>query len=293
LQTNTQGGRTKTAIVSLDVEPDYPPYLGDSHMGVQIALPGILDLLKTEQVPANVFILAQLCSAYPSLPKEIADRGFNLGCHAMQHGLLCLSDFETQLREISESTRNLQEASGRKMTVFRAPNFSVNGDTLRCLEKTGYSIDSSVLPGRTMKHGRGYAYDFRGAPTSPYHASLEEVTKHGGSKVLEMPATENPLNREAPIGGGYLNTKGVDKAVEAVLLADASPVVLVFHPWEFVDLFARFPTLPRWTKKGCRDNLPALSEFLGILKAEGYEFSTLDEVGQTFQAIPKNSERAR
>jgi peptidoglycan/xylan/chitin deacetylase (PgdA/CDA1 family) len=97
-----------------------------------------------------------------------------------------------------------------------------------------------------------------------------------------MPATENPLNREAPIGGGYLNTQGVDKAVEAVLLADASPIVLVLHPWEFVDLFARFPTLPRWTKKGCKDNLPALSEFLGILKAKGYEFSTLDEMGRTF-----------
>jgi len=281
------------AIVSFDVEPDYPPYLGDSRIGVDIALPSILDLLKAEGVPANVFMLAQLCATYPSLPKEIADKGFNLGCHAMQHDLLCLNDFETQLRDISESTRILQKASGRKMTAFRAPNFSVNGDTLRCLKQTGYGIDSSVLPGRTMKNRRGYAYDFRGAPTSPYHASLKDVTKHGDSKVLEMPATENPLNREAPIGGGYLNSQGVDKAVEAVLLADASPVVLVFHPWEFVDLFARFPTLPRWTKKGCRDNLPALSEFLGILKAEGYEFSTLDEVGQTFQAISKIGERAQ
>jgi hypothetical protein len=290
---NARSSPAKTAIVSFDVESDYPPYLGDSCMGVETSLPGIIDLLRAEGVPANVFMLARMCSAYPSLPKEIADKGFSLGCHAMQHSLLCLSDFETQLREISESTTILQNASGRRMTVFRAPNFSVNGDTLRCLERTGYSIDSSVLPGRTMKVKRRYAYDFRGAPKSPYHAALEDVTKRGDSRVLEIPATENPLNREAPIGGGYLNTQGVDKAVEAVLQAGASPVVLVLHPWEFVDLYTKFPSLPRWTKKGCRNNLPALADLLGRLRAEGYEFSTLDEVGRAFQATSGGGERAQ
>jgi len=284
LQASKRGVQTKTAIVSFDVEPDYPPYLRDSHLGVDNALPAILDLLKAEGVPANVFMLAQLCSAYSSLPKEIVDKGFNLGSHAMQHTLLCMNDFETQLQEISKSTEILQEASGQKMTVFRAPNFSVNGDTLRCLERTGYSIDSSILPGRAMKNRRKYVYDFRGAPTSPYNASLDDITKHGDSKVLEMPATENPLNRGAPIGGGYLNAKGVDRAIKAVLLADVSLIVLLLHPWEFVNLFTRFPTLPRWTKKGCRDNLPVLSEFLGNLKTKGYEFSTLDGVGRSFQA---------
>jgi len=282
LQSNPSSTQMKTAIVSFDIEPDYPPYLGESRLGVDFALPAILDLLKSEGVPANVFMLAALCSTYHSLPKEIIDKGFSLGCHAMRHDLLCMNDFQTQLQEITEATRILTENSGRKLTVFRAPDFSLNGDTLKCLEMTGYAIDSSVLPGRRMKNRQGYAYDFRGAPYSPYHPSLEDVSKHGDSKMLEMPVTENPLNREAPIGGGYLNTYGVDRAVEAVLSAVATPIVLVLHPWEFVDLHARFPKLPRWTKKGCRDNLPALSEFLGILKAEGYEFSTLEEMGKDY-----------
>jgi len=276
----------RTVVVTIDVEPDYPPILGDSRIGVEEALPRIFYLLRSEGIPANVFLLADLCNFYPSLAKEIVDKGFHLGNHGLRHRLLCIEEMPTQWREVRESSRMLEETSGRTMSTFRAPNFSVDGDTLMCLERANYHIDSSVLPGRKLRRGLlGHAYDFTGAPTSPYHASVAGAKKHGASPVLEIPVTENPLARQTPIGGGFLNTYGSDKAMEAVRLAEGAVVVLVFHPWEFVNLSEKHPKLPSWTRAGCRDNFQALSEFLGKLKADGCKFSTLEEIAESYQKI--------
>lgn len=274
----------KTIVVSFDVEPDYPPFLVDSHMGVDDGLPRLLDLFRAEKIPANVFFLAELCNAYETLPREIVKQGFHLGNHSMNHNLLCIEDFERQMQLLTESTRLIEEASGVKMTTFRAPNFSFNEDTLRCLEKAGYLIDSSVLPERRERKGiRGYAYDFRGATRVPYHPSNDDVRKPGASPVLEIPSTENPLVREIPIGGGFLNTYGAARGLEAVSKAQGEVVVMVFHPWEFVGLYDRYPTLPKWIKAGCRRDLSTLSEFLGTARDQGWTFTTLEDVAESFQ----------
>lgn len=276
----------KTAVVTIDVEPDYPPHLGDSRLGVEKALPRLLDLLKSEAVPADVFILADICSFYPSLPREIADRGFHLGNHGLRHRLLCLEEMTTQWREIRESTRILHETSGRDITSFRAPNFSFNGKTLQCLERTGYHIDSSVLPGRRMKRGLfGSVYDFRGAPTSPYHASMADVGKPGASSVLEIPVSANPETGQSPIGGGLLNTHGAARAFEIVRGMKAEPVVIVIHPWEYVNLSEKFTNLPDWTRRGCREDFDALSDFIGRLKGEGWAFASLGQVADEYERL--------
>ena len=275
----------RTVVISFDVEPDYPPYLGVSHMGINEGLPALLDLLKSENVPANVFFLAELCDDYPSLPKDVVRQGFHLRNHSVTHDLLCVESFEKQLQLVRSSTESLNEASGVRTTTFRAPNFSFNETTLRVLEKTGYLIDSSVLPERREKKGlHGYAFDFRGATRIPYHPSTDDVRKPGGSPVLEIPSTENPIVRAIPIGGGFLNTYGAAKGFEAASRAQGDAVVMVFHPWEFANIYEKHPNLPRWIRAACRKDLSALSEFLGMAKSDGWKFVTLEDVAETYRA---------
>lgn len=271
----------KTVVVSFDVEPDYPPYLGDSHLGVDDGLPRLLDLLKSTGIPADIFFLASLCNVYPSLAKDILKMGFSLGNHSMDHRFLCLSDLDTQMRLINDSTRVIEESSGAKLATFRAPNFSFNETTLLCLEKTGYKIDSSVLPERRMRKGLfGYAYDFRGATRVPYHPSADDVRRRGSSPILEIPSTENPIVRQIPIGGGFINTYGATMGVEAVTKAE-DIVVMVLHPWEFVELYDHHPSLPRWIKNACSKDISRLSQFIGLGKDRGWKFVTLEDVART------------
>lgn len=278
--------RMKTAVVTLDVEPDYPPDLGDSRLGVDKALPRLLDLFKSEDVAVSIFFLADLCRFYPTLPKEIAAQGFHVGNHGVRHRLFCLEEMTTQWRDIRESTRILREVLGRGTTTFRAPNFSANGDTLQCLEKAGYHIDSSVLPGRRMKRGLfGRVYDFRGAPTSPYHASIADIRKHGASSVLEMPAAANPETKQTPMGGGFINVNGAARAFEIMKTVEVDPAILVFHPWEFVDLSESFPNLPAWTRKSCREDFESLREFIGRLKDGGWRFASLETAADEYERL--------
>ena len=276
----------KTAVVTIDVEPDCPPNLGDSRLGVEKALPRLLDLFRSEGVAADVFFLADLCSFCPTLPKEIAAQGFHLGNHGLRHRLFCLEEMTTQWRDIRESTRILHEASGRGITAFRAPNFSANGDTLQCLERASYHIDSSVLPGRRMKRGLfGHVYDFRGAPTSPYHASIADIRKHGASSVLEMPVSANPETKQTPMGGGFINVNGAPRAFEIAKTVEVDPVILVFHPWEYVNLSESFPNLPAWTRKSCREDFESLREFIGRLKGDEWRFVSLETIADEHERL--------
>ena len=161
---------------------------------------------------------------------------------------------------------------------------------MKCLERARYRLDSSVLPGRRMRRWVfGAVYDFRGAPNSPYHASIADVRGHGASPILEIPVSENPLMRGTPIGGGFLNTYGPEKTVDAVRKVEGSAVVLVFHPWEFVDLASKFPGLPKWMLAGCRSDLSPLSEFLASLKTDEWEFLTLGQVAKSYQRTQAGS----
>ncbi len=269
----------KNVIITIDVESDYPPIVEHSMLGIEIAMPRIMDVLKSEQVPANLFFLADLCKFFPSLPKEIIQNGFKLGNHSLHHRLLCLEKVADQWQDIERSTQILEEHTNSKITSFRAPNFSLNEDTISCLERANYRFDSSILPGRRLKRfPYRYAYDFRGAPTVPYYPSKSDIKNPGSSQILEVPVTENPLNREAPIGSGFLNIRGVEVTYEAIRESRTSPIILVLHPWEFVNLNEKIPGLPKWTQFGCREGFGALSQLIEKLKESEWKFITIEDV---------------
>ena len=273
--------------ITIDVEPDFPPELGDCYQGIEEILPKLLDLLQYENLPATIFLLDELCKPFPSLAKEIAERGFHLGNHGLHHILLCLEDERTKGRFLSESTRILESASGGRITAFRAPNFSIDARSLQLLERLGYGLDSSILPGRRMhRHLSGTVYDFRGAPRIPYHPSIDDINRSGSSHVLEVPVTENPLYRQSPIGAGFLNIRGPAETLKAIGMTGLPFNVLVIHHWEFVDLWSRHTRLQSWIKRGCRPNLPALSELIGGLKNQGYDFLDIQSLAQEQADIP-------
>ncbi len=270
----------KKVLLTMDVEPDMTQYLKNSYIGVEKGLPPFLGLLDDYGITIDFFITADVCKRYSELMKKIADQGHRIGCHGYDHTpqFYCNMSFEKQLRDISEATKEIEKILGSITTMFRTPNFSVNRNTIKALEQLNYVIDSSVLPGRHFKRWKIFPiFDHRNAPRAPYYPSLKDITRKGESSVLEIPLTENPHFKGAPIGMGYLNYAGLKKTIAAINEVESEYVTFLIHPWELVDIKEYHPNLKSWVYNICSSDLNPLTSLLGHID-RNFEFTTLEEV---------------
>ena len=82
-----------------------------------------------------------------------------------------------------------------------------------------------------------------------------------------------PLAPGGPIGLGYLNVYGVEKALEAIAQSAADPCVFLVHPWELLDPAPG--TIPKWMRTGCTSDTSNLDAFLARVRQE-HDVTTLD-----------------
>ncbi|UCD92973.1 MAG: polysaccharide deacetylase family protein [Methanobacteriota archaeon] len=279
----------KRIVLSVDVERDISKYIDESYIGVKEGIPQLLEILADLKIRSNFFLTGNVCRKHPAIMKEILGQGHNIGCHGSEHKVQYYSSKtrEWQEENISKAKKQISTVLGKAPKAFRAPNFSVNSDTIRVLESQDIRLDSSILPGRVVKKWRLMKLlDFREAPREPYRPSREDPTKPGDSNVVEIPVTENPLHPGIPIGSGTLNYFGKEEFLDAIREVRQSYVVLLFHPWELVDLGRHFPDLPDWVSKACKSNFRTLGICLEELLSN-YQYCVLEDIQEEFLATDK------
>jgi hypothetical protein len=251
------------------------------------ALPRLLGLLGRHRIRTHVFATSDLAAGFPDRLQGLLQAGHEVGCHAESHDVEYLSSrpYDWQLGSIRRATEAIERCTGVRPRSFRAPNFSANGDTIRALEELGYARDSSVLPGRVVRAMRVVKrLDFFVAPRDPYRPSRENPALPGDASLWEVPVAENPFSPGGPIGLGYVNAVGAEKALEAVARSAADPCVIVIHPWELLDP----PTgrVPAWMRTGCTSDAAKLDAFLAGLRRD-HDVVTFDEIpGLTGSTTP-------
>lgn len=264
----------------MDLERDPLSHHADYYAGVEEGLPGILRILEEVRVPCDFFVTGDVVGRYPALMKDIVGRGLDVGCHGLDHHTeyYCLKSPAWQMRAIGKATQVIIDVLGIKPTTFRAPNFSANEDTLRVLETLGYKADSSVLPGRVVRKALvRKILDFRGAPVEPYNPSLRDICKTGTSAIVEIPVTQNPLLKGAPIGLGFLNSFGLERTLNAIEQSLSKVIVFLIHPWEFISLSDRFENIPIWMDHACKNDPDRLERCLRRCK-QRFRFDRLRDV---------------
>jgi len=252
-------------LVSIDLERDIPKYLTDSFLGVEQAMPALLELVKSTDFIPDLFVEAPVASRYPSILDQAARLGSSLACHGEHIDPVLASDLRGKILEdrIIRGKRALESVTGRSPLAYREANFALNGRSLALLAKYGFLVDSSVLPNRCVKkYGIWPLVDHRGAPVNPYRPDSADHTNPGNGAILEIPVTSNPMNAGDPIGAGYLNLKGVDHTLRALRESRGDPVTFLIHPWECVDLGGASKDLPRWLLAICKENTKELGALL-------------------------------
>jgi len=93
------------------------------------AVDKILHLLADHQTLATFFILGWVAQHERQLVQQIAEQGHEIASHGMSHRMLNRLNPEEFRRELLDSRRLLEDISGRPVTGYRAPTFSITRTT--------------------------------------------------------------------------------------------------------------------------------------------------------------------
>lgn len=199
-------------------------------------MPALLDQLARADARGTFFVLGWVAARAPAIVRAIADAGHEVASHGFWHRrvvTLTPAEFRADLRD---SVHALQDASGRRVTGFRAPSFSIIPGfewAFDVLLEEGFRYDSSVFPIRRAGYGNP------DAPRVPF------VIRRQGGELLEFPlATTSVFGYTVPAaGGGYLRQFPFRVIQRA--FADASarhvPATFYIHPWELDPAQPRVP----------------------------------------------------
>ena len=186
--------------ISVDFEPDCPPYLSSTFRGIEEGAPALLRLFADAGVPATYFTTGEVAERYPASVRALVDAGHELGCHGVTHTAFDTLDEPTARWEIEHSAAILRRIA--PVTSFRAPYLRFPEPYVRLLEAAEFQLDSSLA-----KYKRSFY-----AARSP--TTLTRIPASMSSSLYRLPRLiRNPW-----------------------LLSLRDPVVLFVHPWEFVDL---------------------------------------------------------
>jgi peptidoglycan/xylan/chitin deacetylase (PgdA/CDA1 family) len=186
--------------ITVDLEPDCPPYLSSTFRGIEQGTPALLGLFSELGIRATWFTTGEVAARYPGTVRALVEAGHELGCHGVSHTAFDAMDEGEARREIEDSARLLRTFA--PVTSFRAPYLRFPEPYVRLLEAASFTLDSSLAK---------YKWSYR-APRLP--TRLTRIPASMTSSVLRLPsAVRDPL-----------------------LLRLADPIVLFVHPWEFVDL---------------------------------------------------------
>ncbi|MCK4351986.1 polysaccharide deacetylase family protein [candidate division WOR-3 bacterium] len=268
--------------ITVDVETDWGGR-AETIYGIDKELPIILNVLKTEDVPATFFISGQLLMQNKTVKKvilKIANDGHEIASHGMNHNLNYSGlSYNKLFKQISESKRLLENIFQEEVIGFRSPQCRVNKDLYKALSQAGYKYDSSVVS-KGIFPGR---YSGVKTPIEPFVAN----------GILEIPITTIPHLR-MPLGLLWINAMGIEtfKFISKVMnFTDIS--VLYLHPFDLLFKKIEGNSCPSPSADGfgpLRWSFSEASKRVGVIVNKWYNFKTANVVN-TFTELIKYLKR--
>ena len=227
--------------ISVDFEPDCPPYLSSTFRGIEEGAPALLRLFAESNVRATYFTTGEVAEKYPDAVRALVDDGHELGCHGVTHTAFDTLAERDARWEIERSSDILRECA--PVDSFRAPYLRFPEPYVALLEQHGFATDASLA-----KYKRSFYRDRQ--PTT-----LTRIAASMTSSVLRLPRViRNPW-----------------------LLSLSDPVVLFVHPWEFVDLTHEKLRYDCRFRTGAFA-LQALREVIALFRDRDAEFLTIRDL---------------
>ena len=223
----------------------------------------VLALFAEAGVSATFFTLGWVAERYPALMRRIVEAGHEVASHGYDHARVFTLSPDAFRADLRRSRALLENASGQRVTGYRAPSFSIDHRTPWAhgiLAEEGYRYSSSVAPIR---------HDHYGWPESPRFAWRPVA----GQELLELPVTTAEFGgrRLAAGGGGFfrLLPYGFSRwAIRQVNGREQRPAIIYFHPWEIDPDQPRVAGAPLRSRLRHYSNLSVMADKLRRLTAD-------------------------
>ena len=198
-------------------------------------------------VRGTFFVVAADLERWPEATKiasELVAAGHELGSHTYSHpyDLTRQSDAEIE-DELKRSHEVLSAVSGRPITGFRAPGYTITSSILERMERLGYAYDSSLFPCppyylakasvMALMRLRGRQSD---AILDRPSIMWQQRTPHWRSGIRELPITVLPGLRAPFIGTSLLMMGKTGYRTIRPWVRSTSFVNLEFHGIDLCDL---------------------------------------------------------
>ena len=128
--------------ITVDFEPDCPPYLSSTFRGIEEGAPQLLELFARSGVRATYFTTGEVAARYPDAVRALVTAGHELGCHGVTHTAFDTLDERTARWEIEQSARLLRTFA--PVSSFRAPYLRFPEPYVRLLVSASFPLDSSL-----------------------------------------------------------------------------------------------------------------------------------------------------
>lgn len=187
----------------------------------------ILRLLNKHETKATFFVLGDVAKHFPSLIKEIAAGGHEVGVHSFAHYQLFKLSEDEAYKDTKQAKDTIENILGQKVNGYRAPAFSVLPKTswaLPMLADIGFTYDSSIMPAKASRYG-----------WPGFSKQIIDVSLPGGKSIIEFPLSiYNVFGKEIPAGGGgylklfpfWFTAKAFSRIIKT------QPANLYMHPYE-------------------------------------------------------------
>jgi polysaccharide deacetylase family protein (PEP-CTERM system associated) len=230
----------------------------------------VLALFDAGNVKATFFTLGWVAERYPALMRRIVEAGHEIASHGWDHQRVFTMGPEQFRADLARARATIEDASGAKVTGYRAPSFSIDTRTPwahQVLAEEGYLYSSSVAP---IRHDH---YGWADAPRGAYRPVSD-------ADLIEVPITiARVVGKEVTTGGGFFRLLPGSITSTAVSAAnrEARPAIFYFHPWEIDPAQPRVANAPLRSKLRHYARLGAMSGKLETLIA-GHEWGRMDHI---------------
>ena len=141
--------------------------------------------------------MGKIARDFPDVIRKISDSGHEIGCHSDIHTNLLKQNPDDFYKETHIAIDSLEQIIGKKVSLYRAPAFSVTNQTKWALElliELGITTDSSIFPA---------SRSFGGFPA--FNASKPSVIETPSGSIKEFPVSYATFagQRFMFAGGGY------------------------------------------------------------------------------------------
>ena len=133
----------KNFVFSIDVESDLHTgnYESVTH-GIKI----IENLLNKYEIKGIFFTTCDCIEKYPEIFRRLAKQGHEIALHGYRHVRFDELSREEKTEQIKKAKTCFKKYLGFEPKSFRAPQHSIDKETLDILEKEGFEYDSSYTP---------------------------------------------------------------------------------------------------------------------------------------------------